>query len=65
MSTAMDNLLKMFKVARETQGESLGTAPSTADVEALPVHSTILGPSGGKPKVDFDCEGDRRMARKV
>lgn len=42
MSAAMDNLLKMFKAARETACESSGTAPSTADVEALLVPSTIL-----------------------
>ncbi|GMN60823.1 hypothetical protein TIFTF001_029910 [Ficus carica] len=36
MSAAMDNLLKMFKAARETTCESSGTAPSAADVEALP-----------------------------
>lgn len=42
MSAAMDNLLKMFKTARETAGESSGTAPSAADVEALPVHFAVL-----------------------
>lgn len=42
MSAAMDNLLKMFKTARETAGESSGTAPSAADVEALLVHFAVL-----------------------
>lgn len=42
MSTAMDNLLKMFKAARETAGESSGTSPLANDVEALSVHSAVL-----------------------
>ena len=42
MSTVMDNLLKMFKVAREATSESSGTVSSTAEMEDLPIHSTVL-----------------------
>lgn len=42
MSTTMDNLQKMFKVARETAGESSGTTPSVAKVEALLVRLATL-----------------------
>ncbi|GMN47505.1 hypothetical protein TIFTF001_016681 [Ficus carica] len=42
MSTAMDNLLKMFKAAREAVGESSGIASMAADVEALPICSVEL-----------------------
>ena len=35
MSTTMDNLLKMFKAAREAVGESSGIVSMAADVEAL------------------------------
>lgn len=42
MSTTMDNLEKMFKVARETAGESSGTTPSVAKVEAVLVRLATL-----------------------
>lgn len=42
MSTTMDNLLNMFKAARETAGELSGTTPSAAEVEALLVCSAAL-----------------------
>ncbi|GMN60311.1 hypothetical protein TIFTF001_029412 [Ficus carica] len=53
MSAAMDNLLKMFKTARETAGESSGTAPSAADVEALPVHFAVLIAEDDDPRYHF------------
>lgn len=42
MSATMDNLLKMVKAARDTTGESSGTTPSAADVEALSDCSAVL-----------------------
>ncbi|GMN40477.1 hypothetical protein TIFTF001_009707 [Ficus carica] len=50
MSATMDNLLKMFKAARETAGESSGTTPSAAEVEALLVCSAALMAEDDDPR---------------
>lgn len=50
MYATMDNLLKMFKAARDTTGESSGTAPSAADVKALPVFSAVLMTKDDDPR---------------
>lgn len=50
MSVAMDNLLKMFKTACETAGESSSTTPSAADVEALLVPSPVLMAEDDDPR---------------
>ncbi|GMN23431.1 hypothetical protein TIFTF001_000112 [Ficus carica] len=50
MSAAMDNLLKMFKAAREATGESSGTVPSAVEMEALPIRSTVLMAEDDDPR---------------
>ncbi|GMN60121.1 hypothetical protein TIFTF001_029229 [Ficus carica] len=56
MSATMDNLLKMVKAACDTTGESSGTTPLAADVEALPVEMEVRAPYPGE-MVDNPCEG--------